>query len=616
MLEKLKNLFSSSSLSSQQGHQRIVTQQDLVAPPSVEVTAHHIIIEEQYLKSFFIFSYPRYLSVGWLSPIINLPRPMDISFMLHPVDTAPILKQLRKKTAEVQAEILDREEKGLVRSPELETAFQDIEQLRNQLKTAQERMFQVGIYFTFYAKDDNGLKDTETDIRAVLESRLIYIKPAAFQQQEGFISCSPYGMDQLWVHTLMNTSPLSSIFPFVSFDLSSNKGILYGINKHNNSLILFDRFSLENANEVIFGKSGGGKSYFAKLEVLRYLMEGVDVIIIDPENEYKFLSDAVGGSYFHISLSSPNHLNPFDLPKPRADEEPASVLRNNVLELVGLFKIMFGGLSPEEDSIIDQALTETYAAKDITPETDFSKIQPPRMSDFEAILESMEGADSLVRRLRKYTQGSYAGFFNQYSNVKMDNKLVVFGVRDMEDELRPTAMYIILHYIWNQIRSQLKKRIALIDEAWWIMKTEEGGSFLFAIAKRARKYWLGLTTITQDVSDFMNSSYGRPIINNSSLQLLMKQSPASIDLIQDTFNLTRGEKDLLLSTQVGEGIFFAGTKRVAIQVMASYAEDQIITTSPSKVLQMNKAKRALKAEREAISLEKGQMNLNNGQNEV
>jgi type IV secretory pathway VirB4 component len=594
MLEKLKNIFSPSKNSSKGGPLRLVTQQDLVAPPSVEVTPQHIIMEERYLKSFFVFSYPRYLSVGWLSPIINLPRPLDISFFFHPIDTAPILKQLRKKTTEIQAEIMDREEKGLVRSPELETAFQDIEQLRTQLKTAQERMFQVGIYFTFYGHKPEDLKNTETDIRAVLESRLIYIKPAAFQQKEGFITNSPYGLDQLWVHTLMNTSPLSSIFPFVSFDLSSNKGILYGINKHNNSLILFDRFSLENANEVIFGKSGGGKSYFAKLEIIRYLMEGVDVIIVDPENEYKFLSEAVGGSYFKISLSSSNHLNPFDLPTPRADEEPASVLRNNVLELVGLFKLMLGGLTPEEDSIVDQALTETYAAKDITPESDFSQIQPPRMRDFEAVLESMEGADSLVRRLRKYTQGSYANFFDQYSNVDMNDKLVTFGIRDMEDELRPMAMYVILHYIWNEIRSSLSKRIAVIDEAWWIMKTEEGASFLFSMAKRARKYWLGLTTITQDVSDFMNSAYGRPIINNSSLQLLMKQSPASIDLIQDTFSLTQGERDLLLSTQVGEGIFFAGIKRVAIQVVASYAEDQIITTSPSEVLKIKKAKSALK----------------------
>ena len=594
MLEKLKNIFSPSKNSSKGGPLRLVTQQDLVAPPSVEVTPQHIIMEERYLKSFFVFSYPRYLSVGWLSPIINLPRPLDISFFFHPIDTAPILKQLRKKTTEIQAEIMDREEKGLVRSPELETAFQDIEQLRTQLKTAQERMFQVGIYFTFYGHKSEDLKNTETDIRAVLESRLIYIKPAAFQQKEGFITNSPYGLDQLWVHTLMNTSPLSSIFPFVSFDLSSNKGILYGINKHNNSLILFDRFSLENANEVIFGKSGGGKSYFAKLEIIRYLMEGVDVIIVDPENEYKFLSEAVGGSYFKISLSSSNHLNPFDLPTPRADEEPASVLRNNVLELVGLFKLMLGGLTPEEDSIVDQALTETYAAKDITPESDFSQIQPPRMRDFEAVLESMEGADSLVRRLRKYTQGSYANFFDQYSNVDMNDKLVTFGIRDMEDELRPMAMYVILHYIWNEIRSSLSKRIAVIDEAWWIMKTEEGASFLFSMAKRARKYWLGLTTITQDVSDFMNSAYGRPIINNSSLQLLMKQSPASIDLIQDTFSLTQGERDLLLSTQVGEGIFFAGIKRVAIQVVASYIENQIITTSPSEVLKIKKVKSALK----------------------
>ncbi|PIS35587.1 MAG: conjugal transfer protein TraC [Parcubacteria group bacterium CG08_land_8_20_14_0_20_38_56] len=568
---------------------------DIISPASIEVNSNFIKIGERLAKTFFIFSYPRYLSTGWFSPVVNLDIPMDISLFLHPVETGLILKQLRKRVTEVQAEIMEREEKGLVRDPALETAYRDLEQLRDRLITAQERMFQLGVYLTVYCETQEELRNIEANLRSVLESRLVYIKPALYQQRLGFNSCAPYGLDQLQVYTAMNTAPLSSVFPFISFDLSSNQGILYGINQHNNSLILFDRFSLENANLVCFGTSGGGKSYLIKLEVLRSLMTDTDVIIIDPENEYKFLSDAVGGSSFNISLGSPNHINPFGLSTPREDEKPEDVLRSNVINLVGLLRIMLGGLTPEEDAVIDKALTETYASKDITPYSDPQSWQEntPLMQDFQSVLETMEGAESLVIRLRKFTTGTYANFFNQPSNVDMKNKMVVFGIRDMEDELRPMAMYIIMRYIWNAIRTELKKRILVIDEAWWLMKTEEGASFLYGTVKRARKYWLGVTTITQDVMDFMKSDYGRPIITNSALQVLMKQSPAMIETTKKTFNLTEEEKNILLETPVGEGLFFAGMKHVLMRVVASYTEDQFITTSPEEVVKIKKAKREL-----------------------
>ena len=570
--------------------------EDIIAPSSVEIKQNYLKLGERLSKSFFIFSYPRYLSTGWLSPAINLNYPMDISLHIHPVSSGVVLKQLRKKLTEVQAELMEREEKGLIRDPTLETAYQDIEQLRDDLQTARERVFGLGLYLTIYGDSQKELRQIETTLRSIFESRLIYIKPALMREKEGFTSTVPYGLDKILVHTQMNTAPLSSIFPFVAPDLSANEGILYGINQHNLSLVLFDRFTLENANSVVFGKAGGGKSYALKLEVLRSLMQGIDVIIIDPENEYEFLSDAVDGSYFKISLTSPHHLNPFDLPIPREDEKPEDVLRSNVINLVGLLRIMLGGLSPEEDAIIDRALTETYGARDITPESEPSTWQEktPLMSDFESVLEGMEGTESLVKRIRKFTKGSYAQFFNNPSNVSMDKNLIVFGIRDMEDELRPMAMFIILRYIWNTVRAELKKRILLVDEAWWLMKTEDGASFLFGICKRARKYWLGVSTITQDVSDFMKSEYGQPIISNSSLQLLMKQSPASIDVVQKTFNLTNEEKYLLLECAVGEGIFIAGTKRVALKVVASYAEDQMITTSPEQVLKAKEAKKRLK----------------------
>ena len=571
---------------------------DIIAPSLIEIKQNALLLGERIAKSFFVFSYPRYLSTGWLSPVINLNSPLDISFHVHPADSSRILKKLRKKITDVQAEIAEREEKGYVRDPALETAYQDIERLRDELQTARERVFQLGLYITIYGDSEKALRGIETMLRSMLEGRLIYLKPALMREKQGFISTMPYGLDELLVHTPMNTAPLSSTFPFVSPDLSANEGILYGVNLHNSSLVLFDRFSLENYNLVLLAKSGGGKSFFAKLEVLRYLMQGVDVIIVDPEDEYRFLNDAVGGSYFKISLTSPTHLNPFDLPTPREDEDPEDILRGSVINLVGLLRIMLGGLTPEEDAIMDQALTATYAMKDISPTSDPQtwKEKTPILSDLETVLAGMDRTESLVERLRKYTQGSYAQFFNQHSNIDMNKGFVVFGIRDMEDDLRPMAMFVILRYIWNQVRSTIKKRILLIDEAWWIMQQEDGASFLFGICKRARKYWLGVTTITQDVSDFMKSEYGKPIITNSSLQFLLKQSPATIDLVQKTFNLTDQEKNMLLQGEVGEGIFIAGQKRVALKAVASYTEDQFITSSPEELQKIKEAKRQLKEE--------------------
>jgi type IV secretory pathway VirB4 component len=573
--------------------QEIMDVKDIIAPASIEIEQNQILLEEKYTKTYFVFSYPRYLNMGWLSSIINMDIPFDLSFFFHPIDTGTVLKQLSKSVTEVQSEIIERQEKGLIRDPVLETAFQDLEELRDKLQTAQEKMFKFGLYINVYAEDKKSLEIIETNLRSLLESRLIYIKPALFQQEKGLISCMPYCNDLLRVHNTLNTGALSSLFPFISFDLSSNEGILYGINKHNSSLILFDRFSMENANMVIFAKSGSGKSYTVKLEILRSLMMGTECIIVDPENEYKPLVEAVGGSFFHVSVSSENHINAFDLPKPMEDESAEDVLRNNVINLVGLMRIMLGGLTPEEDAIMDRALTETYAAKDITATSDPANWDRdiPVLSDLEAVLDGMQGAESLTERLRKFTKGTFSSFFNSKSNIQMDLPLVVFGIRDMEDELRPIAMFIVMRHIWNTVRTSFKRRIMIVDEAWWMMKEDNGASFLFGMCKRARKYWLGVTTITQDVSDFMRSEYGKPIITNSSIQLLLKQSPATIDLIQETFNLTDQEKYLLLETPVGEGIFFAGQKHVAISIVASYAEHQIITTNPEEIAKIRAQKR-------------------------
>jgi type IV secretory pathway VirB4 component len=573
--------------------QGILELQDVIAPSALKITPREINLGDKIARTFFVMSYPRVLTDSWFAPIINLDRVLDVSIFIHPIDSSEILRKFQKKVAEVQSQIMSREQKGMVRDPMLDTAYRDLEDLRDQLQQAQERIFDVGVYITIYGPSIDELDKTESEIKSMLESRLVYVKPALFQQEQGFKSVLPLGHDVLGVNSKLNSSPLSSIFPFVSFDLTSDKGILYGVNRHNASLVLFDRFSLENYNSVVFAKSGSGKSYATKLEILRTLMFDTEVIVIDPEREYEYLAQAVGGRYFNISLNSEHHINPFDLAPPREDESPADILRSNIVALVGMFRIMLGGLTPEEDAIMDKAITETYALKDITVDSDFSQIEPPLLSDFELVLAGMEGSESLVQRLSKYTKGTWAGFINQATNVDINKKFVVFSVRDMEDDLKPVAMYLITHYIWNAVRKNLKKRLLVIDEAWWMMKSEDTASFLYSMAKRGRKYYLGLATITQDVDDFLKSPYGLPMITNSSLQLLLKQSPTTIDNLQKTFNLSDEEKFLLLESDVGEGIFFAGMKHVAIKVIASYTEDQIITSDPSQVLALRKQKSSI-----------------------
>jgi conjugal transfer ATP-binding protein TraC len=572
----------------------LLTLEDVIAPSGIEIASRSINISGTYARTFFAVSYPRYLNDGWLEPILNLEKELDVSIVIHPINTAETLKKFQKKVAEVESQINVRAEKGMVRDPQLEAAYRNLEELRDRLQQAEEKLFDVGLYVTLYADDEIALTKTESEIKGILDARLIYLKPALFEQEQGIKSVLPFMQDELMIHSKFNSSPLSSFFPFTSFDLTSDSGILYGINRHNSSLVLFDRFSLTNYNSVTFATSGAGKSYMCKLEILRSLMFGTEVIVIDPEREYEYLAEATGGRFFNISLSSNHHINPFDLPAPQEDENPEDVLRSHVIELIGLFRLMLGGLSPEEETIIDQAINETYALKDIAGNTDFSQLEPPLLSDFEMVLAGMEGSGSIIARLQKYTGGTWSGFMNKATNVDINQKFVVFSLRDMEDELKTIAMYIITNHIWSAIRRRLTKRLLVIDEAWWMMKSEDTASFLFMLAKRGRKYYLGLSTITQDVDDFLRSPYGVPMITNSSLQMLMKQSPTAIDNIQNTFNLTDEEKFLLLESGVGEGIFFAGLKHVAIKVIASYTEDQIITSDPSQILQIKKAKEAFR----------------------
>ncbi len=575
----------------------VVSVRDIIAPASMKVESDHIRLGPQFVRTVFVTTYPRYIAVGWFAPIINFSTTLDISMFFYPVNAAIILKQLKNKVGVLEAQIMGDSEKGAPRDPIRETALHDIEQLRDSLSQGTEKFFQFALYVTMYADSKEQLDETTIQMEQIFGSRLVFTRRVLFQAEQGFNSTLPVGNDELMITANMNSSPCASSFPFISSDLTSDDGVMYGINRHNNSLIIFDRFSLQNANFAIFATSGAGKSYAIKLEVLRSMMLGTDVIIIDPEREYKHLSDAVGGTYINVSLASEAKVNPFDLPRAVGDEtKTADVIRSAIITMKGLLKLMLGTFTSQEDSIIDRALLETYAKKDITSDADLSKVEAPLMKDLQDILRGMEGANDLALRLEKYTEGTFSGLFNSPTNVDMRNQLVIFSVRDLEDELRPIAIYTIVNYIWNVVRSQVKKRVLVIDEAWWLMQHEDSAKFIFALVKRCRKYYLGVTTITQDVNDFLRSSYGQAILNNSALQLLLKQSSAAIEIVKKTFLLTEGEKYLLLESGVGEGIFFAGQKHAAIAIKASYAEDQLITSDPRQLLEIEDEKRKFEEE--------------------
>ena len=581
----------------------VVTVRDLIAPASFEVLPTFLKLSGVCARTIFIITYPRNIGLGWAAPLINYNKTVDISMFFYPVKSAIILKQLQKRVGIFEAGIYSDAEKGAPRDPMKETALRDIEGLRDALTQGIEHFFQFAFYVTLYAKDEAELDKRGQEVESMFGSKLIYTKAGYYQAEQGFNSTLPLCNDELLITYNMNTSPIAASFPFISSDLTSDNGILYGVNRHNNSLIIFDRFSLQNANAVVFATSGAGKSYAIKLEILRSLMMGTDVIVIDPEMEYKHLSDAVGGTYINVSLASEAKVNPFDLPRAVGEGTKVDdIIRSAVITLKGLLRIMIGkplgesgtiGFTPEEDSMLDRALIEAYAKKDITAETiDLTQVEPPVLQDFQDVLEGMEGAEDLVSRLRKYTEGTFAGLLNSSTTVEMENQLVVFSVRDLEDELRPIGIYTIINYIWNVVRSIRKKRILVIDEAWWLMQNEDSAKFIFALVKRCRKYYMGVTTITQDVNDFLRSQYGQAIVTNSSIQLLLKQSSAAADLIQKTFDLTDGEKYLLLESGIGEGIFFAGPKHAAIKVVASLSEDKIVTTNPQQLLEQEKVERA------------------------
>ena len=575
--------------------QGITTLRDLISPSSIEIQSDHFRLGTKYGRTIYVYGYPRTLSTGWLSPLINIDEVLDISIYIYPVDTTVVMKNLRKKVTQLEADISLNAEKGRIRNPETDAAIQDAEELRDQLQLGYEKFFRFGLYVTLWADSLDELNYVQHKIETMFGQLMIFSKVATSQQEQGMNTTMPMATDQLQIRRNMNTSAISTSFPFTSADLTQERGILYGVNMHNQGLVIFDRFTLENANLVVFAKSGAGKSFAVKLEAIRSMMMGTEIVIIDPENEYQKLSDAVGGSYVRLSLNSDVRINPFDLPKVIDSEDASDALRANLVTLHGLFRLMLGGtqigpngqpissLSANEEADLDQALIDTYARAGITSDPLTHQSTPPTIINLYDTLAHMGGSGpQLAQRLRKYATGTFAGIFSQQSNIDINNQMVVFHIRDLEDELRPVAMYIVLNHIWNIVRAKQKRRILIVDEAWQLMKYDDSANFLFSLAKRARKYYLGLTTITQDVEDFMSNKMGRAIVMNSSMQLLLKQSAAAVDVLSDVFKLTEEERKRLSSFPIGHGLFFAGQNHVHIQVVASDTETSLISTNPTR----------------------------------
>jgi conjugal transfer ATP-binding protein TraC len=573
----------------------MTTLRDLIAPSSIEIHSSHFRLGTKYGRTVYIYGYPREIYTGWLSSLINIDEVIDVSMYIYPVDTQVVLNNLRKKVTQLEASTSINSDKGKVRDPGIEAAINDAEELRDQLQVGAERFFRFGLYVTMFADSLDELNFVEHKIETMFGQQLIFSKVASGQQEQGLNSSIPQMTDQLQIRRNMNTGAISTSFPFTSADLTQERGVLYGINMHNNGLVIFDRFSLENANMVVFAKSGAGKSFTVKLEALRSMMTGAEVIIIDPENEYQKLAEAVGGSYVRLSLNADTRINPFDLPRVIDSDEADDALRANLVTLHGLFRLMLGGtqmtasgvpmsaLNPAEEADLDQALIDTYARAGITSDPLTHNSPPPTIADlYDTLLHMAGSGPALAQRLRKYTTGTFAGIFSQQSNIDINNPMVVFNIRDLEDELRPVAMYIVLSHIWNITRTDQKKRMLIVDEAWQLMKYEDSANFLFSLAKRARKYYLGLTTITQDFEDFMSSKMGRAIVANSSMQLLLKQSSSAVDVLSDVFKLTDEEKKRLANFPIGQGLFFAGQNHVHIQIVASETEQGLITTNPNK----------------------------------
>jgi len=566
---------------------------DLIAPAALEVARDHLRLDTQFARTLVVTGYPRTVSPGWLAPLIDFEEPIELSLHLYPLQTAQMVSTLSHKLVQLHSSRLLAARGGRLPDPEREVAYEDAERLRDALQRGEEKIFSVALYILLRAGSLAALDALTRKVEFTLGGMLAHARTAILEQDTAFQSCLPQGQDQLLLYRNLDTSSVATMFPFSSSSLTMERGVLYGIARHNHSPVIVDPFdeSLENANMVVFATSGAGKSYFTKLMALRNLLLGVDFLVIDPEDEYRSLCTAVDGQYVRLASSSAQHLNPFDLPPADQDQEARNPLAEQVAALLALLEIMLAepghGLTSHERALLDRALYQTYAAAGITDEVSTQHGPAPLMRDLHAVLANTPGeaAASLAARLQRYVEGSLSGLFSAPTDVALDRRLVVFNLQALEPELRPLGVHLIATFVWNQVRRSRRPRLLIIDEAWSLVQYPEGGAFLAGMARRSRKYYLGLVTITQDVADFLSVDHGRTVLANAALKLLMKQDAAIIDPVVQAFRLSAEERQFLLAAGKGEGLFFARGSHVALKIEASPAEHRLATTSPRELAQ-------------------------------
>ncbi len=545
---------------------------DLISYSGLEENTHHLIINNQLLKTIFISGYPYVASTGWLNNLINYNHDIDLSYHIDLINSIDALPKLQRKITELESTKRLMRKNGKLIGPDIADPLQSAISLRDKIIRGQEKLFQIGIYITIKANSLNDLEEKTKNIETILASHLFYTKNATYQQLDAYESTLPKAKDLINQKRNLDSTALSLTFPFISSELVQENGILYGINKNNNSLVIIDRFNLNNANSIIFAQSGSGKSYAMKIEIMRQLIKDVQVIIIDPEQEYKKLSEEFDGTYIQLSTNSKQKINLFDLELSHQTKESLS---DHIQNIISIISLMVDGLSSEDKSILDKAIINIYEK--------FKEETPILQNLYNEIQEL--GDQNLANRLEKFISGSLKEIFNFQTNIDLANNLIIFDIKDIADNLRQLIIMIISNFVNYQVKLNPKKRLLIIDEGWLLIQHEESAKFIASLTRRSRKYYLGVSIISQQANDFLNNEYGKVIASQSSLRILMRQDSTTIKNVVQEFNLSEFEENFLLTSDQGEALIIADTYHVAVKITASKHEHPIITTNPNEIYQ-------------------------------
>jgi len=566
---------------------------DLISYSGLEESPSYLQMGNKFVRTLFVSGYPYVASTGWLNMLINFNHDIDISYHIEQVDPIAALPKLNRKITELESTKRGMLKAGKVIGSEITDPLESAMELKDKIQRGQEKLFQVSIYMTITADSLADLNKTQALLETVMSTRLFYIKNATFQQLEGLQSTLPRGQNLLSQKRNLDSSSAALTFPFVSSELVQESGILYGINRSNNSLVIVDRFSLNNANSIVFAQSGSGKSYTAKVEILRQLMQGTKVIVIDPEREYKQLSASVNGTYIKLSAKSKEKINPFDFSITSKNEE--NELAEHIQDLTEIISLMVGGLGADEKAAVDKAILQTYKQHgwSLNPAYTPKKKKDPRgrkpkvktypvLKDFYKVLKEMKQR-GLCNKLEKFIKGSLSSVFDSQTNIKLDNRLVIFDIKDLNESLRQIMMMVVANFVHSQVKTNPQRRILVIDEGWMLLQHEESARFLAGLTRRARKYYLGVTIISQQANDFLSQDYGRAIASQSALRVLMKQDTTTIKKVAIEFNLSEYEQHFLLTCDRGEALIIADQNHVALKVVASEKEHPLLTTDPKEI---------------------------------